>query len=103
MIGFDLTPEQKAIQEKARRFAQEVISPVAAQHDREGTFPLDIMQRAYGEGFLTPLVPREYGGGGLGILDTCIMSEELAAGDMGIFVSIFVSPLALYPIIKFGT
>ena len=103
MIGFDLTAEQKALQEKARRFAKEIIFPVAAKHDRDGTFPLDIMEKAHAEGFLTPLVPKEYGGGGLGILDVCLTSEELAAADMGIFVSIFVSTLALYPIIKFGT
>jgi acyl-CoA dehydrogenase len=103
MIGFDLTPEQKTLQEKARRFAREVILPAAAKHDREGDFPLDIMQKAYAEGYLTPLVPRQYGGGGWGILDTCLLSEELASGDMGIFVSIFVSTLALYPIISFGT
>ncbi len=103
MIGFDLTLEQKELQEKARRFAREVIQPVAARLDREGEFPLDIMQKAYAEGFFTPLIPREYGGGGRGVLDTCILSEELAWADMGIFVSIFVSTLALYPIVKFGT
>jgi acyl-CoA dehydrogenase len=103
MIGFTLTPEQKTKQERARNFAREVILPAAAKHDREGTFPLDIIQKAYAEGYLTPLVPRQYGGGGWGILDTCLLSEELAAGDMGIFVSIFVSTLALHPIISFGT
>jgi len=103
MIGFDLTAEQRALQERARRFAKEVILPVAAKHDRDGTFPIDVMKKAHQEGFLTPLVPKEYGGGGLGILDTCILSEELAAGCMGVYVSIFVSTLALYPIIRFGT
>jgi len=103
MIGFDLTPEQKSLQEKAWRFSKEVILPVAAKHDRDGTFPLDIMKKAHQEGFFTPLVPKKYGGQGLGLLDTCIISEELAAGCMGIYVSIFVSTLALYPIIKFGT
>ena len=103
MIGFDLTPEQRSLQEKARRFSQEVILPVAAKHDQDGTFPLDIMEKAHREGFFTPLVPKKYGGQGLGLLDTCILSEELAAGCMGIYVSIFVSTLALYPIIKFGT
>lgn len=103
MIGFSLTPEQLALREKAGRFAKEIILPVAAKHDRDGTFPLDIMEKAYAEGFLTPLVPQEYGGGGIGILDTCLTSEELAAADMGIYVSIFVSTLALYPIIKYGT
>jgi len=103
MIGFDSTPEQKSLQEKARRFSKEVIIPVASKHDRDGTFPLDIMEKAHQEGFFTPLVPKKYGGQGLGLLDTCIISEELAAGCMGIYVSIFVSTLALYPIIKFGT
>ena len=103
MIGFDLTPEQKNLQEKAWRFSKEVILPVAAKHDQDGTFPLDIMEKAHQEGFFTPLVPKKYGGQGLGLLDTCIISEELAAGCMGIYVSIFVSTLALYPIIKFGT
>ena len=103
MIGFDLTPEQKALQERARRFSKEVILPVAAQHDRDGTFPLDVMEKAHQEGFFTPLVPKKYGGQGLGVLDNCIISEELAAGCMGMYVSIFVSTLALYPIIKFGT
>ena len=103
MIGFDLTAEQKALQEKARRFSQENIAPVSAKHDREGTFPEEVIRKAYQEGFLTPLIPKKYGGGGLGVLDTCLFSEELAAGDMGIFVSIFVSTLALYPIVIFGT
>jgi acyl-CoA dehydrogenase len=103
MIGFDLSPEQKSLQEKARRFSKEVILPVAARHDQDGTFPLDIMEKAHQEGYFTPLVPKKYGGQGLGLLDTCIISEELAAGCMGIYVSIFVSTLALYPIIKFGT
>ncbi len=103
MIGFDLTPEQKVLQEKARKFAKEVISPVAAKHDQEGTFPLEVMEKAHREGFFTPLVPKQHGGQGLGVLDNCIMSEELAAGCMGMYVSIFVSTLALYPIIRFGT
>jgi acyl-CoA dehydrogenase len=103
MIGFDLTTEQKALQEKARRFAREVILPVAAKHDREGTFPIDVMEKAHQQGFFTPLVPKNYGGQGLGVLDNCIMAEELAAGCMGMYVSIFVSTLALYPIIRFGT
>src|SRR5512136_20146 len=103
MIAFDLTPEQKALQEKARRFSTEVILPVAAEHDRDATFPIDVLEKAYQEGFFAPLIPKKYGGKGLGVLDTCILSEELAAGCMGIYLSIFVSTLALYPIIKFGT
>ncbi len=103
MIGFEFTAEQRSLQEKANRFALEHIAPVAAKYDRENAFPLELMQKAHAEGFLTPLVPREYGGQGLGVLETCIVGEELAAADMGIYVSIFVSTLALFPIMKFGT
>ena len=103
MIGFDLTPEQKILQEKARRFSREEIVPVAAKYDRDGTFPLEVIQKAHRENFLTLVVPRKYGGQGLSMLDACIMYEELAAGCMGIYLSIFVSTLALYPIIRFGT
>jgi len=79
-----------------------VILPVAARHDRDGTFPVDVMEKAYQEGFFTPLVPRNMGGWA-GRVDNCIISEELAAGLHGDYVSIFVSTLALYPIIRFGT
>ena len=100
---FQLTVEQKALREKTRRFAKEVILPVAAQHDRDGTFPRDVMERAYQEGFITPMVPKAYGGQGSGVLDYCILSEELAAGCMGIYLSVFITTLALYPIVRFGT
>jgi len=103
MIGFDLTSEQKVLQEKARRFSREEIVPVAAKYDRDGTFPLEVIQKAHRESFLTLVVPKKYGGQGLSMLDACIMYEELAAGCMGIYLSIFVSTLGLFPIIRFGT
>ena len=103
MIGFDLTPEQKILQEKARRFSREEIVPVAAKYDRDGTFPLEVIQKAHRDNFLTLVVPKKYGGQGLSMLDACIMYEELAAGCMGIYLSIFVSTLGLFPIIRFGT
>jgi acyl-CoA dehydrogenase len=98
-----LTPEQKVLQEKARRFAEREIVPVAEKYDRDGTFPLDVTRKAYDEGLLTLVIPKKYGGEGVGILDSCIMYEELAAACMGIYLGIFVSTLALYPIVKFGT
>ena len=79
MIGFDPGPERKALQEKARRFSREVIQPVAAVHDREGSFPVEVMKKAHENGFLTPLIPQRYGGGGLGILDTGNLEARMAA------------------------
>ena len=35
--------------------------------------------------------------------DVCLIFEELAAGCMGMTVSIFLNTLVLYPILRFGT
>ncbi len=103
MIQLELSPGQLEIQLHARRFARESISPVAALHDREGSFPLGLLRQAHKEGFLTPLIPKQYGGKEIGCLGACLQAEELASACMGIYVSIFVSTLALYPIVRFGS
>jgi acyl-CoA dehydrogenase len=71
MIGFDLTPEQRALQKKARQFSKEVILPVAAKHDRDGTFPLDVWKIM--GGFLHSAGSQNMGTR-LGVLDNCIIS-----------------------------
>jgi len=103
MIGFELTEGQVEIQQKARKFADDIIRPVAAKFDREGTFPMDVMEKAYKSGYFTAFIPSRYGGAGMSVLDYCIASEELAAACMGVYLSIFVSNLALHPIVEFGT
>jgi acyl-CoA dehydrogenase len=77
MIAFELTPEQQLWKEKAGRFAEEAIRPAAAKHDRDGIFPVGVMQKAHREGFLTPLIPKEYGVQGQGIVDNCIIARHL--------------------------
>jgi acyl-CoA dehydrogenase len=57
-----------------------------------------VTRKAYDEGLLTLVVPKQYGGEGVGILDSCIIYEELAAACMGIYLGIFVST-SLYPIV----
>ena len=43
MIGFELTQEQVALQDMARKFAANEIRPRAAEHDHAGTFPTEII------------------------------------------------------------
>src|SRR4030065_1987351 len=77
--------------------------PAAARYDRGEEFPAEIMKKAFDAGFLTSTVPAEYGGGGLGDLDTVILSEELAWGCAGMYTSMMASSLALTPIILSGS
>lgn len=103
MIDFSLTEEQQALQAMAREFALKEMRPNAARYDRGDEFPEEIMRKAFEAGFLTCNIPEEYGGGGLGDVDTVVVSEELAAGCAGMFTTIMANALAFTPIILFGT
>lgn len=103
MIDFSLTEEQVALQKMAREFSEKEMKPNAAKYDKSEEFPEDIMQKAFKAGFLTCTIPEKYGGGGLGDLDTVIISEELAAGCAGMYTTMMVNALAYTPIILFGT
>jgi acyl-CoA dehydrogenase len=103
MIEFSLSEEQRALQEMAHGFALKEMRPNAARYDKGDAFPQDVMSKAFEAGFLTCNIPSEYGGGGLGDLDTAIISEELSWGCAGMFTSMMACSLALTPILLFGT
>jgi acyl-CoA dehydrogenase len=103
VIDFSLTEEQKVLQEMAREFAKKEMRPVAAHYDRGEEFPEEVMKKAFDTGFLTSTIPSEYGGGGLGDLETVILSEELAWGCAGMYTSMMANSLAFTPILLFGS
>ena len=84
MIDFELTPEQKKLQEQARKFAQEEIAPHAAEFDRTGEFPMDICRKAWEQKLINNAIPREYGGYGTepDILKSRIIAEEFARAQV---------------------
>ncbi len=91
MISFQLTDEQRQLQETVRRFAQNEVAPQAERIDRivdpRESFPHELIQKGFELGFHTLLVPENYGGMGGGLIDFAIMMEELAAGDAGVAFS----------------
>jgi len=102
-MDFSLTEDQIALQEMAREFAEKEMRPKAAKYDQGHDFPEDVMMKAFEVGFLTCAVPSEYGGGGLGDLETAIISEELARGCAGMYTTMMANSLAFTPILLFGT
>lgn len=103
MIGFSLNDEQRALRELAREFARNEIAPVAAEHDRLSRHPAEIIQMAHEVGLMNMTVPEEYGGASLGMLDTCLVSEELSAACAGIGTAILANTLALAPLLLAGS
>ncbi|MBW1844609.1 MAG: acyl-CoA dehydrogenase family protein, partial [Deltaproteobacteria bacterium] len=77
-MQFELTDEQNALQEAARRFARDEIAPIAAKHDQSGEFPRKVIQMAWELGLSSAAIPTEYGGLGLSSLDNCVVTEEIA-------------------------
>ncbi len=103
MIDFSLTDEQIDLQKRAREFAQEYMIPYAHYYDKTGEFPLSIIKKCHEAGLMNLAIPEEYGGLGLGILEQCIIVEELAAGCAGMTTSIYVNSLGAEPILVAGT
>ncbi len=103
MIDFSLTEEQKQLQSLAREFAREEIIPVAAEFDRSEEYPEKVIAKAAEIGLLNVSVPEHVGGLGLGMLDECILGEELAYGCMGIYTIMMASELGITPILVGGS
>ncbi len=87
----------------ARQFTEREITPHAAAHDRTGEYPEAIIQKAWKQGLMNVNIPREYGGAGLGEFDSCLISEELAAGCLGMATAIWINALTQTPLIHFGS
>jgi len=79
------------------------MAPHAAECDRTGRFPEEIYRKAYELGLMNLNVPSEYGGSGLGVLDQCLIVEELAHACGGMTTSVIANCLALEPILLGGT
>jgi butyryl-CoA dehydrogenase len=103
-MEFDLTEEQKLIRETARDFATREIAPKAAELDKTGRWPDEILKRMAELGLLGMAIPTELGGAGLDVLSYALAMEEVsrACASCGVIMSVNNS-LFCDPLYKFGT
>jgi acyl-CoA dehydrogenase len=99
LVDFTLTDEQKDLRELARNFSERDIRPVAWDYDRDGTWPQDIIERAFEVGLMNVHIPEAYGGPGLDYLSGCLIEEELGWGCSGIGTSLMANGLACAPLL----
>ena len=97
-MDFTLTDEQKDLRELAHNFAEKEIRKVAWEYDKEGTWPQEIVEKAWEVGLMNTHVPEEYGGPGLDFLSGCLIEEELGWGCSGIGTSLAANGLAMTPV-----
>lgn len=102
-IQFQLTNEQKMMQDLAREFSSNEIVPVAAHYDETHEFAWPLMRKAQALGLTTLNVPEKFGGLGLSLLEECLILEEIGWGCSGFSTAMGSSTLAILPILIAGT
>jgi len=83
-MNFDLTEEQKLLQQTLRDFAETQIAPGAAERDQSARFPTELVPKMAELGLFGIMIPQEYGGAGLDAVSAAIIIEELARVDAAV-------------------
>ena len=99
---FQLTDDQRAIQEMAQRFTADAITPFAAEWDEQHHFPRDVIKRSAELGFGAIYVSEESGGIGLGRLEAALIMEAMAYGCPATSAFISIHNMAAWMIDRFG-
>ncbi|MDZ7280882.1 acyl-CoA dehydrogenase family protein [Sphingomonas sanguinis] len=102
MTQFDLTDEQREIQELARRFTADRITPFAGEWDEKHIFPRDTIKEAAELGFAAIYVSEESGGIALGRLEAALIMEAMAYGCPSTSAFISIHNMASWMIDRFG-
>ena len=100
---FDLTDDQFAIQDMARKFTADAITPHAAEWDEKHIFPRDTIKAAAALGFASIYVSEESGGIGLGRLEAALIMEAMAYGCPSTSAFISIHNMASWMIDCFGS
>ncbi|HCB76078.1 MAG TPA: acyl-CoA dehydrogenase [Sphingomonas bacterium] len=100
---FDLTDDQREIQELARRFTADRITPFAGEWDEKHHFPRDVVQAAAELGFGAIYVSEESGGIGLGRLEAALIMEVMAYGCPSTSAFISIHNMAAWMLDRFGS
>lgn len=100
---FELTEDQLAIQEAARKFTADRITPFAAEWDEKHIFPRETIKEAADLGFAAIYVSEESGGIGLGRLEAALIMEAMAYGCPSTSAFISIHNMAAWMIDSFGS
>jgi butyryl-CoA dehydrogenase len=103
LMEYFLTEQQKEIKALVRTIAEEKILLVRAELDEKEEFPWEIMKVLANTDLFGVHIPEEYGGLGGGVLDLCLVVEELSRICSGVAVSYAASALGSFTLLEYGT
>lgn len=103
-MDFELTEEHRLIEQMVYAFARKEVLPIIKQHDRNHTYPRELLPKLAEQGFLGVCLPVRYGGAGMDYISLGIVSEGLEWADSSVRETIAVHlGLHAMPIFQWGT
>ncbi len=103
-MDFSLSDDHKMVREMAYNFTRKEVMPIIKEHDRNHTFPRELLPKMAELGFMGICLPAKYGGAGMDYISLGIISEALEYGDSSIRETIAVHlGLHALPIFQWGT
>ncbi len=104
-MEFKLNEEQQEIKRAVREFAEKEFTPeLALEYDQKEEFPMSLYNKAAQLGFISMRIPQEYDGQGYGVLEDCLVVEEMCRVDPGLGVAISLGNLMIPDVLlKHGT
>ncbi len=103
-MDFELTDEQRLLQDTVRRFVDERVLPNAIENDIAHRLDRGVIEGMAELGLLGIVIPEEYGGAGLDFVSEALACEEIERGEAAFrtLISVHVGLNSL-PLLKFGT
>ena len=104
-MQFELTDEQKVIQESVKRLCYRFDKAYWLDIDTTGAFPSGFFDAMAADGWIGICMPQEYGGAGLGITEAALVMRAVAecGGGMTAASAIHVNIFGLNPVVVFGS
>jgi alkylation response protein AidB-like acyl-CoA dehydrogenase len=96
--------KHKLIRDSVRHFAEKELAPIAAEIDRNATFPLDVIAKMKKLNYFGLQVPKEFGGAAMDSISAAIVVEEISrvCAAIGLCVTVH-NGVAVYPFLQFAT
>lgn len=102
-MDFELTEEQRMIQDMAYKFAVNELAPIAKEFDRKEEYPFAVHKKACEAGLVGAIIPEEYGGPGYGWIEQTLITEQLSRVDLGGCLSVIAASFGSEHILMFGS
>jgi acyl-CoA dehydrogenase len=104
-VDFDLTEEQRAIQQAVRAVVHKFDADYWLERDDDGEFPHAFHAAMAEAGWLGITMPEAYGGAGLGVTEAALMMHEVVSNGGGIAAAstVHINLFGPHPIVVFGT